>query len=185
MGELVDVAAQPAAVVKGNDIKMAVELNVTNSSGVGEFRLSIDGPGSATPLSQSFFLEKGVPEGEQMIAVTLTVQDGQDDQGFPKTFEPGTYNYTFHVCQGECGSKHPHSKDFGRLSGTFEMTGPAPTPPPPPSPSPTPAPTPPSCMEHLDQRDCEGDSEVSCRWCDDWMMCQESFMPCMGNSVAV
>jgi len=120
--ELVDIAASPEAVIKGNDIKMAVELNVTNATGVGEFRLAVDGPGSATPLSQSFFLEKGVPEGEQMIAVTLSVKDGQDDQGMPKTFEAGVYNFTFHVCQGECGSSHPHSKDFGTRMGHFTVT---------------------------------------------------------------
>lgn len=180
--ELVQVTVDKPQVAHGDDIQMAVEMNVTNDTGVGEFSLSVDGPGSATPLSQSFFLKAGIPHGEQMMSVKLTLKDGQDQQGFPTTFEPGTYNYTFHVCQGECGSKHPHSKDFGRLTGTFEMTGPAPTPP---SPSPTPAPTPPSCMEHVDQRDCEGDSEVSCRWCDEWMMCQDSFMPCMGKSVAV
>jgi len=120
--ELVDTAASPAAVIKGNDIKMTVELNVTNATGVGEFRLAVDGPGSATPLSQSFFLKDGIPKGEQMLGVTLTVKDGQDDQGFPKTFEPGVYNFTFHVCQGGCGSSHPHSKDFGKKMGFFNVT---------------------------------------------------------------
>merc|ERR1711953_970562 len=120
--ELIDVAAMPPAVIKGNDIKMAVELNVTNATGVGEFSLKIDGPGSATPLSQTFFLEQGIPAGQQGVAVTLTLKDGQDDQGFPKTFEAGTYNYTFHVCQGSCGSSHPHSKDFGTRMGYFDVT---------------------------------------------------------------
>jgi len=120
--ELVDVAATPAAVIKGNDIKMEVVLDVANATGVGEFRLNVDGPGSATPLSQSFFLEQGIPAGRQGVSVTLTVQDGQDDDGFALTFEPGTYNYSFHVCQGSCASSHPHSKDFGTRMGYFDVT---------------------------------------------------------------
>jgi len=116
-----DFAANPTIVHHGDDVQMAVELNVTNATGVGEFRLAVDGPGSATPISQSFFLKDGIPAGEQAISVKLTVQDGQDQQGFPKTFEQGVYNFTFHVCQGECGSSHPHSKDFGNLTGTFTL----------------------------------------------------------------
>jgi hypothetical protein len=120
--ELVEAAASPAVVVHGDEVKMAVELNVTTASGVGEFRLKVDGPGTATPVSQSFFLKTGVPQGEQLIEVSLTTRDGIDEQGFPKTFMPGQYNFTFWVCQGECGSKHPHSKDFGRINGTFTLS---------------------------------------------------------------
>jgi len=171
--ELVDVAAAPGIVAHGDDIKMAVELNVTNDTGVGEFSLTVDGPGSATPLSQSFFLEKGVPAGEQMLAVTLTLKDGKDEQGFPATFEPGMYNFTFHVCQGECGSSHPHSKDFGVISGSFNMTAAAPSPPAPPA----------DCFSQFDKDHCEATEDVSgeaCQWCDDFMTCQDSFMPCNG-----
>lgn len=120
--ELTDIAASPASVIKGNDVKLGLQVNVTNATGVGEFRLSVDGPGSATPLSQSFFLPSGIPVGEQLLSVSLTVKDGEDAQGFPKTFEPGLYNFTFHVCQGECGSHHPHSRDFGTKMGFFNVS---------------------------------------------------------------
>ena len=40
-------------------------------------------------------------------------------------------------------------------------------------------------MEHLDQRGCEDDSDIFCRWCDEWTMCQEFFMSCMGKSAVV
>jgi len=170
--ELSEVAAQPAVVAHGADVKMAVDLNVVNDTGVGEFRIAIDGPGTATPLSQSFVLDKGIPHGEQMLGVTLTLQDGTDEQGFPKTFEAGTYNYTFHVCQGECGSTHPHSKDFGTKTGTFELSGDLP---------PVTTPAPPSCMEAFDEDDCSKAKDFigqPCKWCDDIMSCQESTMPC-------
>lgn len=179
--ELVHASAEPAVVLHGGDISLAVELNVTNDTGVGEFSISIDGPGTATPLSQGFFLKAGVPAGDQMLTVSLSLKDGQDSQGFPATFEPGLYNFTFHVCQGECGSKHPHSKDFGRIGGVFNMTAEAPSP----SPSPTPAP---SCFEQFDERSCLStidDMGEACQWCDDVFMCQDSFMPCNGVRVQV
>lgn len=179
--EIVQVAAQPAIVAHGDDIQMGLEMNVTNDTGVGEFSISIDGPGTATPLSQSFFLKDGIPRGEQMLSVKLTLEDGQDEQGFPTTFEPGLYNFSFHVCQGECGSSHPHSKDFGRMTGTFNMTGASPSPGP--SPSPTPAP---DCFSQMDERSCESTKDITgeaCQWCEDFFSCQDSIMPCMRQTV--
>lgn len=177
--EYIQAAALPAAVPKGQDIQMAVDLNVTNDTGVGEFSISIDGPGSATPLGQSFFIKDGIPSGEQMLSVTLTLKDGKDDQGMPKTFEEGVYNFTFHVCQGECGSKHPHSKDFGVVSGTFNVTAAAPSPP---------APPPATCFEQMDQKSCEATTDMmgeQCNWCDDFFSCQDSFEPCGKAGVQV
>merc|ERR1712203_1152076 len=114
--ELMEVAAAPDPVTKGDTVKMAIQVNVTNATGVGEFRINIDGPGSACPIGQGFFLETGIPAGVQMLEVSLPIKDGQDSQGFPKTFEGGKYNFTFHVCQGECASKHPHSKHQPQLA---------------------------------------------------------------------
>lgn len=115
--ELVSVAAAPNLIVKGNTLELSVQLNVLNASGVGEFSLEVTGPVSQ-PLNQKFFLPTGIPSGEQGLGVNLTVQD--DDSGdFPVVWQPGTYNFTFEVCQGECHSKHPHSKVFGRKGGNF------------------------------------------------------------------
>lgn len=177
--EYIQAAALPASVPRGQDIQMAVDLNVTNDTGVGEFSISIDGPGTATPLGQSFFIKDGIPAGEQRLAVTLTLQDGKDDQGMPKTFEEGVYNFTFHVCQGECGSKHPHSKDFGVVAGSFNVTAAAPSPP---------APPPATCWDQMDQKSCEATTDMmgeQCSWCDDFFSCQDSFQPCGKSAVQV
>merc|ERR1712118_219721 len=82
--ELMEVAAAPDPVTKGDTVKMAIQVNVTNATGVGEFQINIDGPGSATPLGQSFFLETGIPAGVQMLEVSLPIQDGQDQQVSPR-----------------------------------------------------------------------------------------------------
>merc|ERR1719401_3159774 len=90
-------------------------MNVTHESGLGEFHLAVEGPVTQS-ISQGFRLMDGVPAGEQVLGVKLEVKDQYPEdptQGSPLIWHPGTYNFTFHVCQGECGSKHPHSVDFG------------------------------------------------------------------------
>merc|ERR1712150_352108 len=139
--------------------------------------MGVNGPGTATPLSQSFILDKGVPGGQQMLSVQLTLQDGTDEQGLPATFEPGLYNFTFGVCQGSCGSSHPHSKDFGRISGNFTLDGSLP---------PVTTPAPPACEQAFDEESCGEAKDISgkpCAWCDPWMQCQDSFMPCDGSAL--
>jgi len=177
--EYLEVGAQPAVVAHGADIQLAADLNVVNDTGVGEFSIYINGPGTATPLSQSFLLAKGIPHGEQALRVTLTLMDGKDEQGFPATFETGIYNYSFHVCQGSCGSNHPHSKDFGEMTGTFEMSGDLP---------PVTTPAPPSCFSAFDEYSCSAAQDFfgkQCLWCDLFMTCQESNIPCAGPSAVV
>jgi hypothetical protein len=36
---------------------------------------------------------------------------------------PGTYNVTVELCNGECGSKHPHSAIYSSGHGSFQLTG--------------------------------------------------------------
>merc|ERR1711879_857813 len=105
---------------KGDTIELALGINVLNATGVGEFGISVDGP-VTSPVSQRFLLDKGIPAGQQSLGVKLTVQD--DESGdFPVIWSPGTYEVKFEVCQGECHSKHPHSKFFGMKAGNFTVT---------------------------------------------------------------
>eukprot|EP00913_Durusdinium_trenchii_P025189 g23648.t1 len=94
-------------------------LVVTQASGVGEFRIAVDGPVSAD-ISQSFLLPKGLDLGRQQLGVQLKVKDHTSGDD-PVVWKPGVYRFDFEVCQGECGSKHPHSKDFGKITGKFTL----------------------------------------------------------------
>lgn len=113
------VKATPQSIAKGDTVQMECDVNVLNATGVGEFRLSIEGP-VTEPLQQAFLLPDGIPVGTQAFSVKLTPQDTSGDS--PVTWQPGEYMFKFEVCQGECGSKHPHSKVFGQASGTFTLT---------------------------------------------------------------
>lgn len=119
---LVSVAAQPASIAKGDTVAFALVLDVKNASGVGEFGISVEGP-TTQPVSQRFLLPKGIPAGPQTMGVKLTVQDVDPSGQDPGVhWSPGTYRFTFEVCQGECHSKHPHSKFFGSKAGNFTLT---------------------------------------------------------------
>merc|ERR1712137_682554 len=110
-------------VVKGDTVEMQLGVNVTHESGLGEFRISVEGPVTQS-VSQGFRLMDGIPAGEQVLGVKLDIKDQypSDPSQFPFIWHPGAYNFTFHVCQGECGSKPPHSIDFGKITGTFDLT---------------------------------------------------------------
>lgn len=116
---LVGVEADPASIKKGDTITLALHVNVTHATGVGEFGIRIEGPVTAQ-IGQRFLLPAGIPAGLQDLKVNLQVQDAGGQQ--PVTWNPGNYKFTFEVCQGECGSKHPHSKFFGETSSNFTLT---------------------------------------------------------------
>lgn len=131
--QLVSVELDPATISKadlepssgGVQLQGTLTINVTKGSGVGEFAVGIHGP-VTEDVGSTFLLAKGLPEGVQQLGVKVTVQDTMPDPSdpskLPVTWSPGSYEFRFHVCQGECGSKHPHSIDFGHKSSNFTIT---------------------------------------------------------------
>jgi len=109
--------------IAGAAVKLtgSLTLNVTKASGVGEFRVAIEGPEGAPQVGGGQLLPTGLTEGLQKIAVDVSIQD-QPFAKEPVDWPVGDYNFKFQVCQGECGSKHPHSIDFGSKSAKFSIT---------------------------------------------------------------
>eukprot|EP00930_Biecheleria_cincta_P041032 TRINITY_DN28108_c0_g1_i2.p1 TRINITY_DN28108_c0_g1~~TRINITY_DN28108_c0_g1_i2.p1 ORF type:complete len:208 (+),score=34.88 TRINITY_DN28108_c0_g1_i2:227-850(+) len=133
--DLLSVQLNPTTIAKkdtlpdsgGVTVEGVLAINVTKETGVGEWEVTLHGPvvGAQGEIGGSFVLADGLKEGVQNLGVKLTVQDTDPDPGssdFPVTFEPGSYEFRFHVCQGACGSKHPHSIDFGRRSANFTIS---------------------------------------------------------------
>lgn len=113
----------------GVTLEGVLSLNVTKHMGVGQFGVSIHGPveGTQGPVGGSFALYNGLKEGVQNLGVKINIQDTLPDPSkqppsFPVSWMPGSYEFRFHICQGECGSKHPHSIDFGRKAGNFTIS---------------------------------------------------------------
>jgi len=115
-GSVRGTAVSPAAGPAGTTFAMELDFSILNATGVGEIRIAVDG---AQHVGQSF-LNTGFAPGEFSTNVSLSTKDDESADP-PVIWSPGKYTYTFEVCQGECGSKHPHSKVLGTTKGTFEI----------------------------------------------------------------
>jgi hypothetical protein len=134
--DLLSVKVNPASIdVKdtlpgesGVTVEGELTLNVTKASGVGEWGVSLHGPYSAeNEIASSFISADGLKEGLQTVGIKINIADQLPDPTaqpptFGTNFAPGSYEIRFHLCQGECGSKHPHSIDFGHKSSNFTIT---------------------------------------------------------------
>jgi hypothetical protein len=113
-------AVSPAIATQGTAVQMQLQFSVINATGVGEIRVAVKGEHAGDPSVGQSFINTGFAPGHYATNISLTVQDDPSAQP-PVRWTPGTYTYAFEVCQGECGSKHPHSKVFGSTQGTFQV----------------------------------------------------------------
>jgi len=115
---IVQVEAAPTSGPAGTVFALEVDFTVENATGVGEIRLAVKGPVD-TQVGQGFPV-MGYAAGNfgAKISLDTTSTGGQQ----PVTWSPGFYTYTFELCQGECGSKHPGSKVFGTMGGNFTIS---------------------------------------------------------------
>lgn len=99
---------------------------VTDEVGAGEMQFAIaPTDGSAEPIGTgSMFpnLEKGTFSGQlQFQPSDINKQAEQQQQ--PDFFVAGKeYEVIFVICEGQCGSSHPHSKLFGMMRSNFNIT---------------------------------------------------------------
>lgn len=115
----VSPATGPATTVFDIDLL----FTILNATGAGEIRIAVDGDRAGDPAVSQSFVNSGFEAGKYSTRVSLDTTEAPDpDGGDPTIFYPGTYNYTFIVCQGECGSKHPHSITLGETTGFFQIT---------------------------------------------------------------
>lgn len=103
--------AEPPSVARAGSVQLSVSLEVGIPSGPGEFYVEVSKPGTAKIAKIHQFLLEGIPAGTRGLSVRWT-----------DTTLPGKYDFVFKVCQGECGSKHPHSKTLGESCGSFNVT---------------------------------------------------------------
>ncbi|CAF0722424.1 unnamed protein product [Rotaria sordida] len=95
-----------------------------NGTGTGELTIDIRTP-DHIPLGTGFLLQAQKPG---TYNERITVKAEPDPQCDPtqqpcEQWLPGVYNVTVQICNGECGSKHPHSAIYDTGRGTFQLTG--------------------------------------------------------------
>ncbi|KAH3844335.1 hypothetical protein DPMN_086593 [Dreissena polymorpha] len=94
-----------------------------NGTGTGEISIEIDTV-DGIPLGQAF-LHELAPAGTFNGDIQLNAQPDPDcdpSQGPCEQWLPGDYTVKIAICNGECGSKHPHSKVYDEAQATFTIT---------------------------------------------------------------
>ncbi|CAF1020393.1 unnamed protein product [Adineta steineri] len=116
-------AVLPASGRQGTTFSIDFTFVSLNGTGTGEIVVDIHTP-DRIPLGAGFLLEAQKPG---TYNERITVKAEPDPQCDPTQEEceqwlPGTYNVTIAVCNGECGSKHPHSQIYDEGKSSFQIT---------------------------------------------------------------
>ncbi|KAI8505679.1 hypothetical protein Bbelb_168680 [Branchiostoma belcheri] len=101
-----------------------VEYVSKNGTGTGEMVIDIDTV-DGIPLGQGFVLE-AQEAGTYGQKISLRAEPNPDcdpTQGPCESFQPGNYGVRIALCNGECGSKHPHSQIYDQGMTNFTITG--------------------------------------------------------------
>ncbi|XP_035680752.1 countin-1-like isoform X1 [Branchiostoma floridae] len=101
-----------------------VEYTSKNGTGTGEMVIDIDTV-DGIPLGQGFILE-AQEAGSYGQKISLKAEPNPEcdpTQGPCEQFLPGVYNVSIAICNGECGSKHPHSQIYDQGMTNFTITG--------------------------------------------------------------
>jgi len=108
---------------KGQTFNVDFTFQTVNGTGTGEVEIDIHTP-DRIPLGTAFLAEakKAGTYGER-----ISIKAQPDPQCDPtqepcEQWLPGTYNVTVYLCNGECGSKHPHSSIYDIARGSFMLT---------------------------------------------------------------
>jgi len=113
----------PASGRQGTTFSVDMTYVTVNGTGTGEIDIDIHTP-DRIPLGASFLLEAKKP-GTYTDKITFKAEPDPSCDPTQQPCErwlPGTYNVTVAICNGECGSKHPHSAIYDTKKGSFQLT---------------------------------------------------------------
>ncbi|XP_003383827.1 PREDICTED: countin-1-like [Amphimedon queenslandica] len=120
---ITDLTVKPKLVPRGSTFEISFTFATKNGTGTGEVYLGID-TRDGIPLDSSELL-KPLPAGQSVSTDgTVSAEPGRYciEEGICEEWIPGNYTIVVAVCNGQCGSNHPHSQlyDLKRLS--FNIT---------------------------------------------------------------
>ncbi|KAH9507671.1 hypothetical protein Btru_053424 [Bulinus truncatus] len=105
--------------------KKALNINFVsrNGTGTGEIYLFIQTV-DQIPV-EAAWLQEPLKAGQYSLNIELDAEPDPDcdpTQDFCEEWLPGQYVATIQLCNGECGSKHPHSTIYDTKNATFSIT---------------------------------------------------------------
>merc|ERR1712086_30125 len=119
MGKITDLSVSPASAKQATTFTGQMTVAVSNHTGAGEFRFAISGGVDQPSGACNVYPE--LNPGTYGVKISIDTTPSSDPtQG--NQWVPGKYTLAGEFCMGECGSKHPHSKIFGKTNTTFEIS---------------------------------------------------------------
>ncbi|XP_071080031.1 countin-3-like [Haliotis cracherodii] len=120
--KITELAIVPASGPQG---QKTINFSYTSKNGTGTGEIvvlveTLDG----LPIEDSFLNQKS-PAGTYPTRMTLKAEPDPNcdpSQGPCEQWLPGNYTLRVDICNGECGSDHPHSKIYDRRSISFRIT---------------------------------------------------------------
>jgi len=113
----------PQTVVRGSQFSIVMNFTTVHGTGTGEYSVlikTVDG----IPIGQRYLTEPQ-PPGTYVIKWDASAKPDPNcdpTQGPCETWQPGQYSASVAICNGECGSKHPHSQIYDTGSANFNVT---------------------------------------------------------------
>ena len=118
--QFVQFRAIPASAPMGSTFQLVGVLQVFNQTGTGEQIIEID-PSGGMPLGDGELMPAGWAPGVYNLNWQVQISnEGQDPDDPP--FEPGVYQVGMAACEGQCGSKHSHTRTLAEVFGQFTVT---------------------------------------------------------------
>ena len=118
---ITELIISPKEAPKGSKFQLSVQFETNNGTGTGEISVDIDTV-DGIPVGNSELMEPLNPGGYNFTFDLATNTHCNPNQEPCEMWLAGTYNVTFAICNGECGSKHPHSKVYDTKTGSFQIT---------------------------------------------------------------
>lgn len=119
---ITELIISPKQAKKGSTFHLSILFETKNGTGTGQVSVDIDTV-DGIPVGTSELLEPLNPGSYNFTVALHTNTHCNPNQEPCEMWLAGTYNVTFAICNGECGSEHPHSKIYDTREGSFQITG--------------------------------------------------------------
>lgn len=119
---ILSFSVKPSAVPRGSTFNISVAFSTKNGTGTGEIDVLIHTQ-DHIPLGQSELMKPKDSGTYHVFWLVKAEADADCDptQGPCEMWLPGNYSVEVAICNGECGSKHPHSQVYDQSSADFTV----------------------------------------------------------------
>ncbi len=110
-----NITVQPSSGPAGTPFEIDATFTVANLTSTGELLIQITPPHGN--LIQASMLDEGFAAGQYTVKFSLDTHPSEQE-----AFDAGLYSVKLIGCDGECGSKLPHSSQLFEGSSNFTIT---------------------------------------------------------------